>query len=99
MSIIDRIRRNLELAKRCFGFGQLLGSPEPEYHICYKCGMAFNPDTAEYCDKCGVLLCPQGHCLCSLGLEAQVAVSREIESLGLWEYSPLYGKRKKRRKH
>jgi hypothetical protein len=78
---------------------QLLGSPEPEYHICYKCGMPFNPDTAEYCEKCGVLLCPQGHCLCSLGLEAQAAVSREIESLGLWEYSPLYGKRKKRRKH
>jgi len=79
------------------GVEGLLGSPEPEFHICWVCGQPFNPDTALYCEKCGTLLCPQGHCLCSLSLEAQIAVSREIESLGLWEQT-LYGKRKKKRR-
>ena len=97
--LLDKVRRNLDLAKRCFGLGQLLGSPEPEYHICWVCGEKFDPDVAPYCEKCGTLICPQGHCLCSLPLEAQIAVSREIESLGMWDYSNPCGKRKKRRKH
>jgi len=92
------LRRNLELLRRLFKSEQLLGSPEPKLHTCWVCGVKFDPDIAPYCATCGTLKCPNGHCLCDLGLEAQRAVSREIESLGLWEYT-LSGKRKKRRRH
>ncbi|MEM2355168.1 MAG: hypothetical protein QXO00_02480 [Candidatus Bathyarchaeia archaeon] len=64
--------------------------------ICWKCGIEFSDNDAEYCPSCGTLLCPHGHCLCNLSPEARVAVEREITSMEFWEYTSS-GRRKKRK--
>ena len=64
--------------------------------VCWVCGEHFSDDSAPYCEVCGALKCSGGHCLCSLGEQARVAVEREIESMGMWEHHG--GKRRKKRR-
>ena len=67
------------------------------FSVCWVCGERFSDDNAPYCESCGALKCNNGgHCLCSLGEEAKLAVEREIESMGMWNHSE--GKRKKKRR-
>ena len=57
-------------------------------NYCWVCETPFDTELAPYCPKCTTKICPNGHCFCSLGPEAQRAVDMAMKTYGIWTGNP-----------